>query len=233
MTRAAASMGALVALVAAACGGSGGEPPVPEPPPVEALVTGVGDAMAAVETARFEMERSGAPVRVSGIVFDSALGVYRAPDAAKAVLTGRGGDLAVELGTISIGQRTWLTNPLTGRWEELQPGTGFNPAVIFDAEMGWREVMRSLIDPRYEGGATQDGEGRWQVTGTIPPERIATLTAGLVEPQSVEVVLLIDPADGLLRRVEFTTEGEEGASDWVITLSEFGEPVTIDPPAAG
>lgn len=230
MTRTAPSIVVILALVAVAVACGGGGPAVPEPPPVGDLVAGVAEAMASVDTARFEMERSGAPVTVSGIVFDSAVGVYRAPDASKTVLTGSGGDLAVELGTISIGERTWLTNPLTGRWEELEPGTGFNPAIIFDTEVGWRAILHSLIEPRYEGGIGDGGEGRWLLTGTIPPERIATLTVGLVEPQPVEVRLLVDPATDLLRRVEFSTEGDGGTTEWVITLAEFGEPVAVDPP---
>jgi hypothetical protein len=223
----------MVGLLVASCGGSDGGEGIPDPPAVEDLVARTADAMAALDTARFEMERSGAPVRVSGIVFDSALGAYLAPDAAKAVLSGQAGDLAVELGTISIGQRTWLTNPLTGAWEELEPGTGFNPAVIFDAEIGWRAILLSLIEPAYEGGATVDGDELWLVRGTITPERIATLTAGLVEPQEVEVDLFVDPTSYLLRRAEFATEGEDGSSEWVITLSRFDEPVTVDAPAAG
>lgn len=222
-----------LALVTASCGGSSGASQVPEPPAVGILVQHAADAMAVLQTARFEMERSGAPLQVSGIVFESALGVYEAPDAAKAVLGGRAGDLAVELGTISIGRRTWLTNPLTGAWEELEPGTGFNPAVVFDAEIGWRAILLSLLEPSYEGPATHDGSGVWLVRGTIPPERITTLTVGLVAPQAVEVELLVDPATSLLRRVEFATDGEGGISDWVITLSEFDEPVAIDPPASG
>jgi hypothetical protein len=226
-------MAAGLVLFTASCGGSGGVPRVPEPPAVGLLVQESADAMAALETARFEMGRSGAAVLVSGIVFDSALGVYEAPDAAKAVLAGQAGDLTVELGTISMGRRTWLTNPLTGAWEELEPGTGFNPAVIFDPEVGWRAILLSLLEPSYEGAATLDGQGVWLVSGTIPPERIATLTVGLVAPQSVEVDLFVDPATRLLLRVEFATEGDDGISDWVITLSEFDEPVTIEPPASG
>lgn len=233
MNRSRLAVFTIVAVLTAACGGSDAGAGVPEPPATDVLIREAADAMAALDTARFEMERSGAPVRVSGIVFDSAVGVYEAPDAAKAVLGGQAGDLAVELGTISIGRRTWLTNPLTGAWEELEPGTGFNPAVVFDAEIGWRAILLSLIDPAYAGGVDHEGDGLWLVRGTIPPERIATLTVGLVDPQPVEVDLLIDPASALLRRAEFSTDGEEGASDWVITLSEFGEPVTIDPPAGG
>jgi len=233
MTRARFSILVLFALASSACGGSGGGAEVADPPAVEALIAETAEAMAALETARFEMERSGAPVSVSGIVFDSALGVYEAPDAAKAVLGGQAGDLAVELGTISVGRRTWLTNPLTGAWEELEPGTGFNPAVIFDPQIGWRAILLSLLEPAYEGGAGVDGETFWLLRGTIPPERIATLTVGLVEPQSVQVDLFIDPASGLLRRAEFATEGEDGVSDWVIVLSQFDEPVTIDPPVGG
>jgi len=218
----------ILTAVAAGCGSDGGA--VPDPPPIEDLILRSADAMSAVDTARFEMSRSGAPVSVSWLEFDSAIGVYRAPDEAKAVLRGKAADVTVEAGTISIGDVSWLANPLTGTWDFFPPDVAFNPATVFDDDVGWRAVLLDLGEAAYGGPADEGGEGRWVVTGVIPPERIATLTVGLVESQEVPVEMMIDPATFLLRRVEFSTVGADGASDWVITLSEFGEPVSIEPP---
>jgi hypothetical protein len=213
-----------LALAAAACGAG---PDAPSPDPVR-LLERSRTAMAAVETASFEMTRAGAPVTIEGFEFSSAVGRYAAPASAEAVLRVKAGDITVEMGTISVNERTWLTNPLTGRWEELTPGTGFNPAVLFDPETGWTALLADLTDVSLI--ATE--RGTHHLTGTIPGERVNTLTAGIAEAQSVLLHLWVDSSTGLIRRLELSTTGEAGASDWVLVLSDYGEPVQIEPPVA-
>jgi hypothetical protein len=197
---------------------------------VAALLASASDAMAGVEAARFEIARDGAEVTVQGMTFDGARGEYAAPSSARAVLRVRAGDLAVELGTISIGEQTWLTNPLTGAWEELEPGTGFNPAVIFDPETGWKPLLTTDIsDVEYLGASG----GSHRVRGVVTGERIAVLTAGIADAQPVELDMRIDTGTDRLLRLDFATTGPEGESDWVIELSDYDRAVTIDPPAGG
>ena len=186
-------------------------------------------SMAAVETASFEMTRSGAPVTIEGFEFNSAVGRYAAPSSAEAVLQVRAGDITVQLGTISVAERTWLTNPLTGRWEELTPGTGFNPAALFDPQAGWVALLADLTGVSFV--ATED-DGH-HLTATVPPARVETLTAGVAAAQSVPIDLWLDQSSGRIRRLELSTTGDAGVSDWSITLSGYGEPVEIEPPAAG
>jgi hypothetical protein len=215
----------VLALAAAACGSG------PDAAPVDPalLLAQSRAAMAAVETASFEMTRAGAPVTIEGFEFSSAVGRYAAPASAEAVLRVRAGDITLEMGTISVGEHTWLTNPLTGRWEELTPGTGFNPAVLFDPEAGWTALLADLTDVAFV--AAEDGTNH--LTGTIPGERVEVLTAGIAEAQSVLLHLWLDASTGLIRRLELSTTGDAGVSDWVLTLSGYGEPVEIQPPAVG
>ena len=185
--------------------------------------------MAAVETASFEMSRAGAAVTVEGLEFMSAVGQYAAPSSAQAVLQMRAGDITIQMGTISVGERTWLTNPLTGRWEELTPGTGFNPAVLFDTAAGWVAMLTDLQEPSYLGAEN----GTHHLQGMLPPARVEVLTAGFATGQSVALDLWLDEGTGHIRRLELSTTGEAGVSDWAITLSGYGEPVQVDPPATG
>lgn len=208
-----------------ACGGAD-SPPAPNP--VDLLARAQA-AMAAVETASFEMTRSGAPVTIEGFEFASAVGRYAAPAAAEAVLQMRVADITVQMGTISVGERTWLTNPLTGDWEELTPGTGFNPAVLFDAEAGWVALLADLADVSVV--ATEDGAHH--LVGVVPPARVEVITAGFAVGQSVPLDLWLDVSTGHIRRLELSTTGDTGVSDWVITLSGYGEPVQIEPPPGG
>jgi hypothetical protein len=215
----------VLALLAAACGG-GGTGDAVDP---LALLERAQAAMGAVETASFEMSRAGAPVIVEGLEFTSAVGQYAAPSSAQAVLQMRAGDITIQMGTISVGERTWLTNPLTGRWEELAPGTGFNPAVLFDAAAGWVAMLTDLQEPSYLGGEN----GTHHLRGMLPPARVEVLTAGFATGQSVALDLWLEEGTGHIRRLELSTTGDAGVSDWTITLSGYGEPVQIDPPATG
>ncbi len=215
-------------ILAGACGGDGHAPL----PSAEEAIDKATAAMTALESARFEMSSEGAPVTVSGLEFVSAMGQYAAPTSAWAVLRLKAGDLTVELGTISVGDRTWLENPLTGEMEELSRGTGFNPALIFDADVGWRPLLESDLSDVVVENTEGSGDGLlWVVTGMVARDRIAVLTAGFAGNEDVPMRFWIRAATGHITRLEFSTTGDAGVSDWVIELSEFNEPVNIEPPS--
>jgi lipoprotein LprG len=219
-----------VLLVAAACGD--GAPPAPDGPfDLDALIDEAAVAMGGLQSARFTMERSGAPVEVAGLEFDSAEGQYAAPASARAILRVQAAGLAVEVGTIAIEDRVWLTNPLTGGWEEIPTGSGFNIALIFDPRVGWVPLLtEDLSNVVYQGvGDAGDGD-RHVIHGSIAASRVEFLTAGLVEAQSVDADIWIHPATGHITRVEFETTLEGAVSRWVIELSEFDRPVAIEAP---
>ncbi len=223
-----AALALAAALLAAACGDSGGGTTFPADP--DTVLAASVDAMSAVQSLHFELERGGAPVTVAGLEFDSAIGEYSAPDSAQALLRVKTAGLSVEVGTIAIGDRVWLTNPLTQQWDEFPAGTGFNPAIIFDPEVGWRPLLvDDISDVRIDAG----GSGPYVVHGTVAPSRVEVLTAGLVSEQAVDVELSIDRETARVLQVAFATEGEQGESSWVLRLDEFDEPVTITPPDGG
>jgi len=219
-----------MALTAASCGGQDA-PPDPSFD-VDALIDEAAAAMGSLESARFTMERSGAPVEVAGLEFTSAEGQYDSPGSARAILQVKIGDLAVEVGTIAIDERVWLTNPLTGGWEEIPEETGFNIAVIFDPHVGWVPLLtEDLSDVRYIGIRDGGSGDRHVIHGSIAASRVEFLTAGLVEAQSVESDIWIHPDSGHITRVEFETTLDGAVSRWIIGLSEFDRPVTIEAPA--
>ncbi|HUG74968.1 MAG TPA: LppX_LprAFG lipoprotein [Acidimicrobiia bacterium] len=211
-------------IAAALVGGcTGGDETLPDP---GELLQRSAAAMASVDTAEFEMTVDGAAITISGLTMRSARGLYVAPDRARAVLTMSLGTITAELGTISIAERTWLTEPLTGRWDELDPGTGFNPAVVFSDE-GWEPLLAEDITD-----ATVSSHSRgYQVDGIAPAARIAVVTSGLVTDQDVDITLLIDRDTDRLLEVRFSTTGASGETDWLITLGPYDEPATVEPPA--
>jgi hypothetical protein len=193
---------------------------------VDELLGRSAEVMTTVDTAEFEMSVEGAPIVISGLQLRRAAGVYVAPDSARATLTMRLGDVTSELVTISIAERTWLTEPLTGRWNELTPGTGFNPAVVF-GDTGWAPLLAvDLVGATV--GHHRDG---YLVEGTAPAVRVATLTSGLVRDQDVAISLIVDRDTAHLLEARFTTTGEGGDTEWRIRLGPYDEPATVDAPA--
>jgi len=226
-----ASIMVALATVAAGCSDGGAETTTTTLPPVDAILTEAAVTMQAVETLRYEIELSGAPITLLGVELRSARGQYAAPEASQAVLGAAIGGLVIELGTIAIGGTSWVTNPLTGDWDEYTGSRAFNPAIIFDPELGWRPLLtQDISDARLLEPVPDD---RFVVAGTAAGSRVEVLTAGLVESQPVSLQLDIDRATSLVTRMEFTTTGEAGETRWLLELSEFGSEVSISPPAVG
>lgn len=197
---------------------------------VEQLLAETAVTMETVDTLRYDIELTGAPITLLGVELRGAQGQYAAPASSQAVLQAAIGGLTIELGTIAIGETSWLTNPLSGEWDEYTGSRAFNPAIIFDPELGWRPLLTTDIDQPRLLETTGDS---YVVAGTTAPGRVEVLTAGLVDAQPVELVVEIDRATGFVTQMDFTTVGEAGETMWALQLSEFGSEVSIGPPEVG
>lgn len=219
------------AVLAAACGSETAATTTIPLPPAEEILAEAAVTMEAIQTLRYEIELSGAPITLLGVELRSARGQYLAPESSQAILEAAIGGLTIELATIAIGGTSWLTNPLTGAWDEYTGSRAFNPAMIFDPELGWRPLLTTdltgaqLVEPVADDGHV--------VTGTAAGARVEVLTAGLVDSQPVDVRFEIDRESSVVTRMEFSTVGEAGETLWVLDLSEFDEPVVISPPEVG
>lgn len=226
-----ASLAVAVLLVATACSGDEAATTTTTLPDVGRLLADTAVTMETVDTLRYDMQLTGAPITLLGVELRSARGQYAAPESTKAVLEAAIGGLVIELGTIAIGGTSWVTNPLSGEWEEYTGSRAFNPSIMFDPELGWRPLLTTdLKDPLLEQPVAAD---RFVVTGTTADERVEILTAGLVDAQPVDLQIEIDRATGVVTRMAFDTIGDAGATTWTLTLTEFGEEVSVSPPDLG
>ncbi|MFQ5947378.1 MAG: LppX_LprAFG lipoprotein [Acidimicrobiia bacterium] len=209
------------------------------PPDAGAILRYAGDAMQALRSVRFELERSGAPVYLDGsglLAFKSAVGEYASPGSARAVIDVETPVAVFEIGSIAIGEQQWATNPLTQKWDELPPGSAFNPVLLFDSELGWKPLLsEDVTEASLVGLVDLDGEPRYYLRGRARGRRVRVLTVGLAGEQPVDLELWVDPETGRVVRLAFTTVTPDGdATDWLLTLSQFDEPVEpIDPPVTG
>jgi lipoprotein LprG len=224
-----------LALVAASCGG--GTSGTTLPPEPEQVLTAAATVMGNIDYVKFRIERSGAPVFIDPahtLNFDSAEGQFAAPSSAEAVVTLVIGTVNANIGAIAIAGETWLTNPITGTWEPAPEGYTFDPAILFDPELGWRPLLAGgLSNVEWIGEENHNSEPRYHIRAAADEDRVAVILAGLIEKQPVDLDLWIEPATGYVREAELSTVSEGEVSDWNIEFSEFGKEVTIEQPDAG
>ncbi|MGI9608995.1 MAG: LppX_LprAFG lipoprotein [Acidimicrobiia bacterium] len=225
----------VLALTAAACGDSATDSTtsttVDLAPTATEILANAAVTMQQVETLAFTIDLSGAPITLLGVELRGAVGEYAAPDSSRAVLEAGIGGLTIELGTIAIGDVSWVTNPLTGKWDEYTGSRAFNPSIIFDPDLGWLPLLTTDIsDARLVEPA--DGDSHI-IRGTAAGARVEVLTAGLVESQPVALELHIARDTGHVTLMDFETEGDNGRTRWLLQLSDFGKEVSISPPEVG
>jgi lipoprotein LprG len=230
-----------LAIIAAACSnGSDDGPTTTAAPPVtiaadvDAILAASAEAMGNIESVHFTIGRGGALVAIDAagsLVFDFAEGRYGTPGAADALVTIDVNDIKIRVGAIAIEGSTYLTNPITGRWEPVPDAYEFDPAALFDPEVGWRPLLASgYTDVTLLGTEDREGVATYHLTGTAEEERVEAITAGLVTNQDVELELWIDVATGEVREVTFAATSTNGQSFWTLTFFDYGADITIEPP---
>lgn len=190
--------------------------------------------MGTVDTVRFEIERGGVAIYIDPnltLEFKEATGRFVAPQAADAVVKVGVSGLNVQIGAIAIDGTIWLSNPITGDWEEAPSAYAFDPTTLFSPELGWHPLLDGeLKDAELIGLEDGDGESRYHVTGLAPALRIETITAGLVSDQDVEVDLWLDPDTGHVLEVMFDATTPAGVSSWELRFFDYGDDIKIVPP---
>ena len=204
------------------------------PPTAAELLEKSAATMGSVDTVQFSIVRGGEPVYIDTqgfLEFVSATGRYAAPGAAEALVTVSALGLSTEVGAVVIEGDTWLTNPITGLWEPTPPGYTFDPATLFDPEVGFRAMLREGI-PTVEdlGDELVEEETFRHVRFTAAGPRVEVITAGMVRGEDVVIDAWIEPVSGELRRATFPTAIGALPTEWDLTFFDFGADITITPP---
>jgi lipoprotein LprG len=204
------------------------------PPTAAELLEASAATMGSVDTVQFSIERGGEPVYIDTqgfLEFVSATGRYAAPGAAEALVTVSALGLSTEVGAVVIEGDTWLTNPITGLWEPTPPGYTFDPATLFDPDVGFRAMLQEGI-PTVEdvGEEVIEEQTLRHVRFTASGARVEVITAGMVSGEDVTIDAWIEPASGELRRATFATTIGALPTEWDLTFFDYGADITINPP---
>lgn len=191
-------------------------------------------AMADISSVGFVITQEGAEVPIDDgglVIFVSADGRFAAPGSADAIVAVEALGAATEIGAVAIDGTVWITNPLTGKWEEAPAAFTFDPAQIFAAEVGLPALLSDgITDPVPDSPTPTDGS--YTVTGDVDPQRIVDLTGGLVNDVT-DTEILIDAESFLIDSLSFSVDVDGSVSSWNLVMSDYGADVTIEPPELG
>jgi hypothetical protein len=194
------------------------------------IVSRASDALAGVTTFRFALSHDeGDTILANGIVVQKVTGTAVTPDSytldADTLVAG----FFVNTQVIVIDQDTYMTNPITRVWQQLEPGTSpfgsFNPALLVAGVL-------SQIENPVPGSPTNEGE--YVVTGTLPAIALKSLTGGVNESApDLDVRVTVDGDSFAPVEARITgraTSSEPGDLVRTVRLFEFNTAITIEPP---
>ena len=164
-------------MLAQACGGDA----APTPIPTSTSVLTVQDVLAKAVTAWgsvtslhfvLEHERGGTPI-VGGLELTRAEGDLVRPEKLKADL--KATVLGIFLGrkVVIIGERAYLTNPITGQWESLQ--SIVSPVGFFDLYEGVSSILAGVRNATPVGQVRQAGTLAYHLRGTVDAKELRAM----------------------------------------------------------
>jgi len=224
----------LVLLAACAPNAAPTPTPIPTPTPRQ-IAQQSATQMALIKSFHFSIDLTGRRKTIdplATLVLRHADGDVARPDKAQSKIKVSAGGLIVEVQAVGIGDKQWLTNPLTQRWEEAPANWGYNPAVLFDTRTGLASLLQRVESLMRTADDSLDGKTHVRLTGKIAGTEVATMTAGMITGSDVSFTLWIGADDFILRKVHLTERdaNEPEATEWDIVLSAFDKPVSIEPP---
>jgi len=138
----------------------------------------------------------------------------------------------LEAGVITVGEVTFMTNPLTGEWEPLP--SEFTAVKLFDPDTGIKAIIDKITSAIKLDEEKVAGVLCYHIKGTLDSGDLSAITCGnAIEGVSIDTEVWIGKEDFLLRRIKLEgqiTKDEEPGIVRTLSISNFNQPVTIELP---
>lgn len=226
---------AVIMLVVAACTGDDDEAtPTTEALTAESVLDLAAERWNETNTLEFTLEATGDSYLDSdeSILLLNAEGELARPDSVSAEAQLNVLIATVNVNLIAIGNDSWWTNLVTGRWEASPDDFNYNPARLFDQDRGLAPIMQDIRDPELHDAENIDGRSAHRVTGIVSEDQISDITAGSIKGDDIDVTIWIAEDNHEVVRL-FLSATEEGADEpttWELHFSDHNDDVTIEPP---
>ncbi|MFC2028020.1 LppX_LprAFG lipoprotein [Chloroflexota bacterium] len=228
-------VGIVLLLLAVACSKDDETPPTVTVPSLaaEEIIAKASPMMDTLSSFHFDLSQNGGGTPIAmDLEMNGAWGDIAPPDKLKMTISATWGNMYVETGLITVGEITYMQNPINDKWEELSDD--FQAVTLFKPETGIKAVMESVTNLSLLGEQTFGGVLCYHLKGTILSEVLDAIAVGhAAEGLTVDVEFWVGIEDLLLRKVVFDGQICEDENKGIIrtlVLSDFNKSVTIELP---
>ena len=189
--------------------------------------------MSQLSTFHFRLEHSddGSTPFSDTLDITQAEGDVVSPDSVSIDFAGRFSDrFAMRASLITIGDDSYMTNPLSGNWERVPAEV--SPLGFFDPQKGIGAMIAGIRNPAL---SSKDGN-EFEITGDLEAQALRPLLGPATQDGTVRVEIALDKSALYMKRAVIhgrLTAGETDGVTRTITLSQFNEPLSISPPDTG
>ena len=207
----------------------------PTPTPHALTADGVLDrtrlAIAALESFHFRLTHSsGMTVLPGGFAVRDAEGTIDNPDRLALTSDTVFGGVFIKIDVVVLPNVTYMTNPLTGNWNEITPEE--SPFAVFDPSGLIADILEQVESNQF-AGESPVVDGLYRLSGTIPGGALRGLVGDVESGRTLKYQMSIDPTAFHMLEVRLIgalNPSEDAGVDRTIELSQFDVPVNIESP---
>ena len=198
------------------------------------LLQRAAEALVGLDSVAFTLEHvAGDTVLFPGLTMSRAAGVVEIPDNSRLKIDAEATLMSafVEINIVTIGQRAYMTDFISGEWVAVPIET--LPISLAGFGEMLADILNAMDDPRWVEKIDFEGHETDLVSGQVTSGDLGGLVPRAGEDFPVELELWLLRESGLLQRARIT--GQVVPTDVpetvrVLQLGEFNVPVTISPP---
>jgi hypothetical protein len=197
----------------------------------------LGEAKSTVDSAKavhFSITSSGVPG--SGTVITGGQGDARRPDGFAGSISVVLNGLPVNIAILSVGGTFYVKLPFTSTYSPTDPSKyGFSdPAKLIDPDHGLSTLLVSAKTARLGDRDRIGGEEVYEIQVALPGDLVKALLTSADPAQDVKGTVAVDVDNHQVRRVVLTGPffDAQRQSTYTLVLDNYGENVTITPPAS-
>lgn len=188
------------------------------------------ERMDRVKAFHFDLEHeNGTTQIVRNLQMVTATGDVVPPDRLRLDAKAKAGPLNIAVSIVTISGHSYITNPLTGRWEEEQ----IVVSQFFDPAVGVTALMRAATEPRVTATEKIDGRNTHRIEAFVDSGSLTLFAANATPGRKMKARAWVGVDDPVLVRVEIegaVSDSEPANLVRRLTLSKFDEAIQINAP---
>ncbi len=206
----------------------------PTPTPAQTLEA-ASARMAHIKTVAFDLtHKAGATPLLPGIVAKEITGQVAVPDRAKLEVNAIASlfSAALQIRGVVIGQQAYITDPLTGAWQQVAPDTIPFTFVTLPSTLG--EIVKAIKDPSVAGSESVSGAPSTIIKGAIQSQDLGGLVPTASRGLPLIIQVWVGQGDNLVRQAQIEGRIRDEEPEGIVRMLRFfnfDQPVDITPPA--